>query len=151
VAKLFESYGAKSSALEQSLGRAKCLTQTSIERPNFFSLNNQSLTKSWPLDSRGYFEQRIKWHAALSLDFGLGLWRLHTMPGRRLHLLYFIGYFKLISLNSQQSLATQSHGLSTWTAGHSVNRPSVTRPLLNGPDQCRFAKLVFMSVGFSPT
>jgi hypothetical protein len=82
----------------------------------FFSLNNQSLTRSWPLDLRGYFEQGIKWHAPLSLDFGLGLWRLHTMPGRRLHFLYFIGYFRLISLDSQQSLATQSHGLSTWTA-----------------------------------
>jgi hypothetical protein len=84
----------------------------------FFSLNNQSLTKSWSLDSRSYFEQGIKWHAPLSLDFGLGLWklhtwadqierpwefmakgldfglglwRLHTMPGRRLHSLYFIG------------------------------------------------------------
>jgi hypothetical protein len=82
----------------------------------FFSLNNQSLTRSWQLDSRGYFEQGIKWHAPLSLDVGLGLWRLHTVPGRRLHLLYFIGYFQLISLDSQQSLATQSHGLSTWTA-----------------------------------
>jgi hypothetical protein len=110
----------------------------------FFSLNNQSLTRSWPLDWRGYFEQGIKWHALLSLDFGLGLWRLpklwlcksrgrgsswpkvwtlhlafggfHTMPNWRLHLLYFIGYFQLISLNSQQSLATQLHGLSTWTA-----------------------------------
>jgi hypothetical protein len=28
---------------------------------------------------------------AKDLDFRLGLWRLHTMPGRRLHLLYFIG------------------------------------------------------------
>jgi hypothetical protein len=53
---------------------------------------------------------------ATCLDFGLGLWRLHTMPGRRLHLLNFIGYFQVISLDSQQSLATQSHGLSTWTA-----------------------------------
>jgi hypothetical protein len=52
----------------------------------------------------------------LGLGFGLRLWRLHTMPGRRLHLLYFIGYFQPISLDSQHSLATQSHGLSTWTA-----------------------------------
>jgi hypothetical protein len=49
-------------------------------------------------------------------SFGFGLWRLHTMPGQRLHLLYFIGYFQLISLDSQQNLATQSHGLLTWTA-----------------------------------
>jgi hypothetical protein len=53
---------------------------------------------------------------AKGLDFALGLWRLHTMPSWRLRLLYFIGYFQLISLDSQQSLATQSHGLSTWTA-----------------------------------
>jgi hypothetical protein len=90
-----------------------------------------------------YFEQGIKWHAPLGLDFGLGLWRLnimsvqvkrpwkvmakgldfrfslwrlHNMSGWRLHLLYLIGYFQLISLDSQQSLATQSHGLSTWMA-----------------------------------
>jgi hypothetical protein len=53
---------------------------------------------------------------AKGLDFGPGLWRLHTMPGRRLHLLCFSDYFQHISLDSQQSLATQSHGLSTWTA-----------------------------------
>ena len=41
--------------------------------------NNQSLTRSWPLYWRGYFEQGIKWHAPLSLDFGLGLWKLHTL------------------------------------------------------------------------
>jgi hypothetical protein len=29
---------------------------------------------------------------------------------------YFIGYFQLISLDSQQSLAIQFHGLTTWTA-----------------------------------
>jgi hypothetical protein len=53
---------------------------------------------------------------AKGLDFGLGLWRLYTKLGRRLHWLYFIGYFQPISLYSQQSLAIQSHGLSTWTA-----------------------------------
>ena len=87
-----------------------------VERPSIFFIKNQSLTRSWPLDWRGCFEQGIKWDAPLGLDFGLGLWRLHTMPGRRLQLLYFIGYFQPISLDSQQSLATQSHGLSTWTA-----------------------------------
>ena len=116
----------------------------------FFSLNKQSLTRSWPLHSRGYFEQGIKWHASLSLDFGLdlwrlhtmavqferpwefmakgldfglGLWRLHTMPGRRLHLLYFIGYL----------FSAHFFGLST-KCGHSIPRPldfnghSVKRP-----------------------
>jgi hypothetical protein len=33
------------------------------EAVGFFSLNNQSSTRSWPLDWRGYFEQGIKWHA----------------------------------------------------------------------------------------
>jgi hypothetical protein len=102
-----------------------------------------ALTRSWPLNWRGYFEQGIKWDAPLGLDFGLslwrlhtmavqverpwefmakgldfglGLWRLHTMPSQRLRLLYFIGYFQLISLDSRQSLASQSHGLSTWMA-----------------------------------
>jgi hypothetical protein len=49
------------------------------EAIGFFSSHNQCLTRSWPLDWRGYFEQGIKWHAPLSLDFGLGLWRLHTL------------------------------------------------------------------------
>jgi hypothetical protein len=51
-----------------------------VERPSvFFSLKNQSLTRPWPLEWRGYFEQGIKWGAPLGLDFGLGLWRLHTV------------------------------------------------------------------------
>jgi hypothetical protein len=56
------------------------------------------------------------------LDFGLGLWRLHTMPGRRLQELYFIGYFQPFFF-----------GLST-KFGHSIPRPldfdghSVKRP-----------------------
>jgi hypothetical protein len=109
----------------------------------FFHLKNQSLTRYWPLDWRVCFEHRMNWEApsgldfglglwrlhimvvqverpwefmAKGLDFGLGLWRLHTMSGCMLHLLYFIGYFQPISLDSQQSLATQSHGLSNRTA-----------------------------------
>jgi hypothetical protein len=49
------------------------------EAVGFFSLNNQSLTRSWPLDWKDYFEQGIKWHAPLSLEFGLGRWRLHSL------------------------------------------------------------------------
>jgi hypothetical protein len=128
-----------------SLGWTGTETQTMVKRPSFFSffsLKNHSLTRSWALDWRGYFKQGIKWHSPLGLDFGIGLWRLHTMAvqverpwefmakgldfglglwrihtmlGWRLHLLYFIGYFQLISF-SQQSVATQSHGLLTWTA-----------------------------------
>jgi hypothetical protein len=51
---------------------------------------------------------------AKGLDFGLGLCRPHTMHGRTLQFLYFIGYFQPISLDSPQSLAIQSHNLSTW-------------------------------------
>jgi hypothetical protein len=65
--------------LEGSLGRKGMETQSMVERPSVFSLKIWSLTRSWPLDWRGYFEQGIKWDAPLGLDFGLGLWRLHTM------------------------------------------------------------------------
>jgi hypothetical protein len=46
------------------------------------------------------------------LDFGLGLWRLRTMPGQWLHLLYFIGYV----------FSTHFFGLST-KLGHSIPQP----------------------------
>jgi hypothetical protein len=61
---------------------------------------------------------------AKGLDSRLGLWRPPSMPGRRLHLLYFIGYL----------LAAHFFGLST-KFGHSIPRPldldghSVKRPL----------------------
>ena len=49
-------------ALEESLGRTGMETQTMVESPSdFFSLKNQSMTRSWPLDYRGYLEQGIKW------------------------------------------------------------------------------------------
>jgi hypothetical protein len=90
------------------------------EAVGFFSFKNQSLRTSWALDWRGCFEQGIEWDAPLGVDFGLGLWklhtvavqvespwnfmakgldigldlwRLHTMPGQRLHLQYFFGYY----------------------------------------------------------
>jgi hypothetical protein len=72
MATLLGSYGAKSSASRAKFGSSKMLDPNfRREAELFFSLNNQSLTRSWPLDSRGYFEQGIKWHAPLSLDFGL--------------------------------------------------------------------------------
>jgi hypothetical protein len=52
----------------------------------------------------------------MGLDFGFGLRRLHTMLGWRFQFPCFIGYFQPISLDSQQSLAIQSHGLSSWMA-----------------------------------
>jgi hypothetical protein len=68
----------------------------------------------------------------LPLSFGLDLWRLHTVtiqverPWEFMakkfglwashYFLYFMSCFQPIPLDSQQSLAIQSHGLSTWTA-----------------------------------
>jgi hypothetical protein len=79
----------------------------------------------------------------LGLDFGLGLWRLHTMAVQVERLWEFMAkgldfgglevwpleashyawpktpltiFYWLFSMDSQQSLATQSHGLLTWTA-----------------------------------
>jgi hypothetical protein len=46
---------------------------------DFFSLKIQSLARSWLLDWRGCFGQGIEWDAPLGLDFGLGLWKLHTI------------------------------------------------------------------------
>jgi hypothetical protein len=66
------------------------------EAVSFFFIKKSIIDNIWPLDWRGYFEQGIKWDAPLGLDFELGVSRLHTMPTRRLHLLYFIGYFQLI-------------------------------------------------------
>jgi hypothetical protein len=57
----------------------ECNPNYGQEVVGFFSLENQSLTISWLLDWRGSFEQGIKWDAPLGLDFGLSLWRLHTM------------------------------------------------------------------------
>jgi hypothetical protein len=57
------------------------------------------------------------------LDFALGLWKLRIVPVRRLQFLYCIAYFffQPISLDSQQSLAIQSHGLSTNVRGEPVS------------------------------
>jgi hypothetical protein len=78
----------------------------------FFFIKISIIDQILAVRLEGLFWARNK----VACSFEFGLWRLHTTPGRRLRLLYFIGYFKLIYLDSQQSLATQSHGLSTWTA-----------------------------------
>jgi hypothetical protein len=79
----------------------------------FFIKKNQSLTRSWPFDWRGYFEQGIKWDAPLGLAFGG--FTLCPAEGSTYYILLAM-YFQPISLDSQQILATQSHGLLTWTA-----------------------------------
>jgi hypothetical protein len=109
--------------LEGSLAWTWMETQTMVERLLIFFIKKSIINKILVLDWRGYFEQGIKWDAPLSLDFGLGLWRLHTMavqvermwefmakgldfglglwrlhnmPGQRHHLLCFISYFQPI-------------------------------------------------------
>jgi hypothetical protein len=115
------------------------------EAVGFFSLNNKSLTRSWPLDWRGYVEQGIKWHAPLSLDFaGFTLWlsksrgRGSSWPkvwtlrlafeGFTLCLAEGYAYYILLAISAHFS------GLST-KFGHSIAQPldldgrSVNRPL----------------------
>jgi hypothetical protein len=85
-----------------------------VEKSSFSSINDQKLTRSWPLDWRGCFGQAIKWDAsdecyrfelwawpletshydrpsreAIGVhDQKFGLWRLHTLPDQRLQFLY---------------------------------------------------------------
>jgi len=69
----------------------------------------------WRLHIMAVQVQRLWGFMAKGVDFGLGLGKLYAMLGRRLQFLYFICYFQPISLDSQQSLATQSYGLLTLT------------------------------------
>jgi hypothetical protein len=131
--------------LEGRLGRTGMETQTMLGGRPIFFIKTSITDKILAVRLEGLFWARSVWDVPLGLAFGLGLcklhtmavqverpwefmakgldfglglglWRLHTMPGWRIPLLYLIGYFQLIYLDSQQSLATQSHGLSTWTA-----------------------------------
>jgi hypothetical protein len=71
--------------------------------------------------------ERLKKFMTNGVDFELGLWRLHTMPGQMLHLLYFIIYV----------VSAHFFGLST-KFGHSIPWPlnldghSVKRPFVVG-------------------
>ena len=113
-------------------------------RGHRFLFNKKSIiNKILAIRLEGLFWTRNNVDAPLGLDFGLGLWRLHTMTvqvkrpwefmakgldvglglgltlcpaeGSTYYILLAM-YFQPISLVSKQSLATQSHGLSTWTA-----------------------------------
>jgi hypothetical protein len=110
--------------LEGSLGRTRMETLIMVERLlDFFSKRRyKNMTRSWLLDWRGCFEQGIEWDAppslGMGLDFGLGLWKLYTticLTGGSNSYIILAMHFQPISLKSQQSLAIQSHGLSTWT------------------------------------
>jgi hypothetical protein len=52
-------------------------TQPMVER--FLFIEASIIGKILAVRLRDCFEQRIKWNAPLELNFGLGLWRLHTM------------------------------------------------------------------------
>ena len=45
----------------------------------FFSLKKSIIEKISAIRLGGLFGQGIKWDAPLGLDFGLRLWRLHTL------------------------------------------------------------------------
>ena len=85
------------------------------EAVGFFSLKKH-IDKILAVRLEGLFWARNK--VGCSFGFGLWAWPLEAShyARPRLQFLYFIDYFQPISLDSQQSLATQSHGLSTWTA-----------------------------------
>jgi hypothetical protein len=96
-------------------------TQTMVQRPStFFFMKKPYTNKILGVRLEGLFWAGIKWDVADKWYgfglWGLGLWMLHTMPARRLQFLYIFGYFQPIYLDSQQSLAIQSHVFSTWTA-----------------------------------
>jgi hypothetical protein len=95
--------------LQGSLGRMGMETQPMVKRLLIFLIIESIIDKILAVRLDGLYWASHK----VGCSFGLGLWRLHSMPDCWLQWLYFIGYFQPISLDSQQSLATQSHGLLT--------------------------------------
>jgi hypothetical protein len=68
----------------------------------------------WPLEASHYGHPSREAVGVHDQRFGLWAWPLEASHYGFTYL-YFIGYFQLIAMDYQQSLATQSHGLSTWT------------------------------------
>ncbi len=66
--------------------------------------------------------------------------------GQMLEYEYFITYFQPISLDSQQSLATHFHGLSTWTA-IVWSGPKLGPNLIDLPT-CKPRELLPMNLGY---
>jgi hypothetical protein len=58
---------------------------------------------------------------AKGLDFGHGVWRLHTLLGQGLQFLYFIGYLQPVSLDSTKFAHPIPQSLDL--DNHSVKRP----------------------------
>jgi hypothetical protein len=79
-------------------------TNYSRETVGFFSIKNQSLTRSWPLDRRDCSGQGIKWDAPLGLAFrGFTLCLAKKTPVPRFHWLSTSNPF-LRTLNKVWSL-----------------------------------------------
>jgi hypothetical protein len=98
-------------------------TQTMAERMSvFFSFKKSIIDKILAVRLAGFFWAMNE----VGCSFGFGLWRLPTMPGRRLHFLYFIGY--LFSAHFFGISAKFGHSIPRPLDldGHSVKRPSVT-------------------------
>jgi hypothetical protein len=90
---------------------------------NFFSFKNQQLTRSWPLDWRGYFEQGIKWDAPLGSDFGLWSFEAshYAWPKAPLTIFYWLFSARFFGL-----LTKFGHSIPRPLDldGHSMKRPS---------------------------
>jgi hypothetical protein len=75
---------------------------------------------AWPLEASHFGRPSRETVGVHGQRFGLCAWPLEASHCAQLKApvitVYFIGYFQLISVDSQQSLATQSHGLLSWTA-----------------------------------
>jgi hypothetical protein len=141
-------------SLEGRLGRMGMETQTMVERPSV-SFHQKSITHkilavrleglfwarnevgcsfgfglwAWPLDTSHYGRPSRDAIGLSGQRFGLWAWPLeawhYARPKAPLTMFYWLCIFSSFLLISQQSLATQSHNLSTWTAiMWSFQRPS---------------------------
>jgi hypothetical protein len=113
-------------SLEGSFGWTRLEIQTMIKRPSMFLSKKQRTAKILAVRLEGLFWARSKVGCSF-LRFGFGLWTWLLEASHcawlKAPILIFCRLFQPISLDSQQSLAIQSHGLSTWTtimwSGHS--------------------------------
>jgi hypothetical protein len=87
----------------------------------------------WRLHIMAIQVERMWEFMAKGLDFGLGLWRLHTIPSKRLQFLYFIGYFSAHFF----ALSIEFGHSIPWPLdldSHSVKQPLGSKtPLTYGP------------------
>jgi hypothetical protein len=70
----------------------------------------------WRLHTMTVQVERMREFTAKGLDFGLGLWKLHSMPCQRLQLLYFYWLFSAHFFELSTKFGHSNHGLSTPTA-----------------------------------